>query len=171
MGSRCSRSTSRPAASVLPRWCRAKQHFYSHKLVGPFAGIWDGAVAAWREIRLELAGVSPATYSSQALLQFGGLIVAGVALVGVLRRLPLAYGAYAVLGLLVPLSSPTAGDPLRGLDRYASVLFPLFMWAAAWATERRAMRPLLIVSGLLLAFFTAQFATWHWVGTPNPLTR
>lgn len=145
---------------------RGQEHFYSHQLIGPFAGIWDGAVAAWHEIRLELAGVPPSTYSSQALLQFGGLIVAGVALIGAFRRLPLAYGAYAALGLLLPLSTPTAGDPLRGLDRYASVLFPLFMWAAAWATERRAMRPLLIVSSVLLAFFTAQFATWHWVGTP-----
>jgi hypothetical protein len=144
----------------------AQQAYSAHQLVGPFVGLWDGAVAAWHEIRLEFTGVSPSTYSSQALLQFGALAIALVALAGTLRRLPLAYGAYAALGLLVPLSSPTTGDPLRGLDRYASVLFPLFMWAAAWAIERRASRQLLLVSGALLAFFSAQFATWHWVGTP-----
>ena len=143
-----------------------QQQFFDHQLVGPFVGMWDGATAAWHEVRLELSGVPPSTYSSQALLQFGGLLLAGVALCGVLRRLPIAYGAYAALGLLIPLSSPTVGDPLRGLDRYASVLFPLYMWAGAWAVERRAMRPLLVVSCLLLVFFSAQFATWHWVGTP-----
>ena len=37
--------------------------------------------------------------------------------------------------------------------------------AAAWACERRQVRPLLGVSIAMLIFFTAQFATWHWVGT------
>jgi hypothetical protein len=143
-----------------------QQQFFDHQLVGPLVGLWDGATAAWHEVRLELAGVPPSTYSSQALLQFGALVLAGVALCGVFRRLPIAYGAYAALGLLIPLSSPTVGDPLRGLDRYASVLFPLYMWAGAWAVEHRAVRQLVVLSCLLLAFFSAQFATWHWVGTP-----
>jgi hypothetical protein len=150
-----------PAAMV-----NSQEQYFSHHLVGPLAGAWDGLVAAWREIKLEISGVSPDTNSSQALLQFGALVLAVVSLAGVIRRLPIAYGAYAALGLLVPLSSPTIGDPLRGLDRYTSVLFPLYMWAGAWAVERRAMRPLLVISCGLLAFFSAEFATWHWVGTP-----
>lgn len=144
----------------------AQQQFSDHHLVGPFVGFWNGLVAAWHNVRLELAGIPPSTYSSQALLQFGALLVALVAVVGAFRRLPIAYGAYAAVGLLVPLSSPTIGDPLRGLDRYASVLFPLYMWAGAWALERRAVKPLIVLSALLLVFFSAQFATWHWVGTP-----
>jgi hypothetical protein len=40
------------------------------------------------------------------------------------------------------------------------------MWLGAWATERGRVRPLLAVSIALLVFFTLQFATWHWVGTP-----
>jgi hypothetical protein len=144
----------------------AQEQYSAHHLVGPFVGFWDGLTAAVHNLRLELQGVSPSTYSSQALLQFGALILALLCLAGSFRRLPFAYGAYAALGILVPLSSPTIGDPLRGLDRYASLLFPLYMWAGAWVAERRGARPLLVLSALLLAFFSAQFATWHWVGTP-----
>jgi hypothetical protein len=43
--------------------------------------------------------------------------------------------------------------------------FPLFMCAAAWAVERGTERKLLVISVLLLAFFTIQFATWQWVGS------
>ena len=38
------------------------------------------------------------------------------------------------------------------------------MWLGAWLAERpRAQRPVLAVSALSMAFFGAQFATWHWV--------
>jgi hypothetical protein len=145
----------------------AQEQFSAHHLVGPLVGFWDGLTAAVRNLRLELSGVPPSTYSSQAVLQFGALILALAAMVGTFRRLPPAYGAYVAIGILVPLSSPTIGDPLRGLDRYTSVLFPLFMWAGAWMAEQRgARRPVIALSVLLMLFFSAQFATWHWVGTP-----
>jgi hypothetical protein len=57
------------------------------------------------------------------------------------------------------------GNPFEGLARYEMVLFPLYMWLAAWAVERRLNRPLLLGCCALLAFFTAQFATWHVVGS------
>jgi hypothetical protein len=38
------------------------------------------------------------------------------------------------------------------------------MWLAGWlATRARLRRAALVASALALAFFTAQFATWHWV--------
>jgi hypothetical protein len=38
------------------------------------------------------------------------------------------------------------------------------MWFAAWlAAHPRACRPALAGSGVLMAFFLAEFATWHWV--------
>jgi hypothetical protein len=44
------------------------------------------------------------------------------------------------------------------------VLFPLSIWLAAKLAARpRAQGPVLAVSALLMAFFVAQFATWHWV--------
>jgi hypothetical protein len=81
----------------------------------------------------------------------------------VFRRLPLHYGAYALATLLVCTWSPVAGQPLKSLDRYVLTIFPLWMAAGAWLSERRLMRPVVLVSAALLAFWTFQFATWAWV--------
>ncbi len=145
----------------------AQEQFSAHHLVGPLSAVWEGARAAWHELVLEASGTPPSTYASQALLQFAVLAVAAIAAVGVLKRLPLAYGAYVVVGLLVPLSSPTVGDPLRGLDRYAAILFPLYMWAGVWCAERRVTRTVVLATGAGLVLFTVQFATWHWVGSTS----
>jgi hypothetical protein len=95
---------------------------------------------------------------------FAFLAVAAVAIVGVLRRLPLAYGAYVLAALALPLSYPVAAQPLMSLPRFEVVLFPLFMWlGAVLAGRRRARFALLGCSALLMVFFAGQFATWHWV--------
>jgi hypothetical protein len=86
-----------------------------------------------------------------------------VALVGVLRRLPAAYGAYVAAALALPLSFPVGPQPLMSLPRFLAVLFPLFMWLAlVCRTPRRRM----VVLGLMtlgLCAYTARYATWHWV--------
>ncbi len=57
-----------------------------------------------------------------------------------------------------------SAQPLMSLPRFLVVLFPLSMWLGAWLAERpRVQRPALAGSALLMAFFVAQFATWHWV--------
>jgi hypothetical protein len=43
--------------------------------------------------------------------------------------------------------------------------FALFMWAAQWSLEHRVRRRVLASSMVLLALFTAQFATWHMVAS------
>jgi hypothetical protein len=69
-----------------------------------------------------------------------------------------------IAALALPLSYPVTAQPLMSLPRFLVVLFPLSIWLGAWLTEHpRAQRPALVVSGLLMAFFVAQFATWHWV--------
>jgi hypothetical protein len=140
----------------------AQEKYSDHAIVFPLVTAWNGAVAAWHQLLSFHAG----TYSGQELLQLAALVVGCVALVGVFRRLPVAYGVYVGLDFLLHLSTPTMSDPLLGFDRYASLRFPLFMWLGAWACERRRVRPLLAVSIALLVFFTVQFSTWHWVGTP-----
>ncbi|MDX6345172.1 MAG: hypothetical protein QOH87_5310 [Trebonia sp.] len=144
----------------------AQEAYSGHALALPVVTMWEGLVAAWYQLTLQLSAFPPGTYSGQELLQFGALTVGCLGLLGVFRRLPIAYGVYVLLGFLLDLSTPTIGDPLRGLDRYASLRFPLFMWLGAWAVEQRKVRPLIAVSTVMLIFFTAQFATWHWVGTP-----
>jgi hypothetical protein len=143
----------------------SQQQFSKHRLTLPVVTVWYAIVAAGHQVHLILAGGSTGAERSQAIFQFAGLLVAGSALVGTLRRLPIAYGAYALLGFLFALSSPTVGDPLAGFARYATVLFPLYMYAGAWSAQRRVFRPMLIGSSALLAVCTVQFATWHVVGT------
>jgi hypothetical protein len=144
----------------------AQEKFSDHTVTLPIIGAWQGVVAAWDQLTHQYSAFPAGMYSGQECLQLGALIVGCVALIGVFRRLPLPYGVYVALDFVLHLSTPTVGDPLRGFDRYASLRFPLFMWLGAWAVERRRVRPVLAVSTLMLVFFTFQFATWHWVGTP-----
>jgi hypothetical protein len=86
-----------------------------------------------------------------------------VCTVGVLRRLPFAYGAYTVAALALPLSFPVAPQPLMSLPRFLAVMFPLFIWLAVVCTTRRRVTVVLGAFGLLLCLFTVRYATWHWV--------
>ena len=154
--------------------------FHAHRVwfrhfAGPFGGVWDGAVAAWDGLRQLLHGPAPPVYfkvaggdplivGEQNLVLFGFLVAAMIALVGVFRRLPVAYGAYAVAILALPLSYPVTPQPLQSISRYVTVVFPLFMWGGWWISKRRAITPAVAVSAVLLGLFTAQFATWRFVG-------
>lgn len=152
---------------------RAQEVWFRH-FAGPFAGAWDGAVATFEGARQLLSGSRAPVYFTPAagdpfavaghnLVDFAFLGFAAVATVGVLRRLPVAYGAYVVAALALPLSYPVRPEPLMSLPRFVAVLFPLHMWLAVWSTERRASERALASSAVLLGLFTAQFATWRWV--------
>ncbi len=152
----------------------AQEQWFRH-YAGPFVGAWDGAVAAWDGARQLLsgsrmpvfftrAGGDPFTVAAHNLELFATLVALVPAVVGTLRRLPLAYGAYVVVALALPLSWPVVPQPLMSLPRFALVLFPLFMWLGWW-TARGRFRTLVL--GALFcggqAFAAAEFATWHWV--------
>ena len=150
------------------------QDVWGRHFAGPYGGVWDGAKAAFEGVRQLLAqgrrvyfpaaGGSPNINAGHNLMLLAFLLAAVPMLVGVLRRLPLAYGVYAIAALALPLSYPVASQPLMSLPRFLVVLFPLNIWLAAWlAAHPRARVPTLVGSGLLMAFFVAQFATWHWV--------
>jgi hypothetical protein len=151
------------------------QDVWGRHFAGPYLGVWDGLRAAFEGARqllsaqqghlyYPIAGNSAFIDAEHNLLLLAFLIGAVVAIVGVLRTLPLAYGVYVIAALALPLSYPVATQPLMSLPRFLVVLFPLSMWLAAWLAARpRAQRPALIGSALLMAFFVAQFATWHWV--------
>ncbi len=148
-----------------------KRHF-----AGPYGGIWDGAKAAFAGLRQLLsfqrshnyypaAGGSPFIDAGHNLLLLAFLLVAIPMLVGVLRLLPLAYGAYVLAALVLPLSYPVAPQPLMSLPRFLVVLFPLNMWLAVTLVSRPRVltRAVLVLSGLAMAFFVGEFSTWHWV--------
>jgi hypothetical protein len=148
---------------------------WGRHFAGPYGGVWDGMKAAFEGARQLLsfqrhhvyfpaAGGSSFVSAGHNLMLFASLAVGAVALVGVLRMLPLAYGVYVILALALPLSYPVTSQPLMSLPRFLVVLFPLSIWLAAWLAARpRARTPALVISALLMALFVAQFATWHWV--------
>lgn len=154
-----------------------EQHVWQRGFAGPFGGVWAGARAAFDGARQLLsmqrahvyftaAGGSPFVTAGHNLMLFAFLLAGVAGLIGVLRLLPGAYGAYLLAALALPLSYPVAPQPLMSLPRFLLVLFPLNMWLAIRLTgsaRRRARIVTLALSGAAMAFFVAEFATWHWV--------
>jgi hypothetical protein len=150
------------------------QGHWGRHVAGPFGGIVTGAEAAWDGLRQLLSGSrshvyfaraagDPMLVAAQNLCLFGFLALAVAGTVGVLRRLPPAYGGYMVVALALPLSYPVGAQPLMSLPRFMAVLFPLHMWLAVWARSQGRERWLRITSAVLLAVFAALFAAWQWV--------
>jgi hypothetical protein len=162
------------------------QQVWDRQFAGPYVGAWDGIKAGFEAllevtslqghhvyvsnaVRDPLAPAARALTSTVVspghnLLLVAFLVAAAVATAGVLRALPFAYGAYVLAALALPLSYPVRSQPLMSLPRFLVVLFPLGMWLAAWLAARpRMQKPAVAVSALLMVFFAAQFATWHWV--------
>jgi hypothetical protein len=141
----------------------------------PLGAVTGGVEAAWDGLReltrdgtarryLAEGGGSPLDGASQSLMLLGFLVFALVALAGVIRRLSLAYSAYAGVALLITVSYPVDGQPLMSLPRYIAVLFPFQMWLALWAGERAGRLERTVgVSAVLLGLLAAQFARWGFV--------
>jgi Mannosyltransferase (PIG-V) len=150
------------------------QEFWNRDFAGPLVGVWDGAGAAFDGVRqllsgarepvyFEAAGGDPFRVAAQNVVLFGFLCFAIAGAVGVLRRLPLAYGLYVVAALMLPLSYPVAAQPLMSLPRFVAVLFPIFMWLGAYCEERRLTDRVAVASAVVLGLFVSQFASWQWV--------
>ncbi len=150
------------------------QEVWFRSFAGPFVGAWDGAVAAFQGSRQLLSGAREPVYFTAAggdpylaarhnIELFAWLVLLLPAVVGVLRRLPIEYGAYLVAALALPLSYPVAPQPLMSFPRFACVLFPLAIWAALWCDGHRWRGRVLLGAGAVgLAVYTGIFATWHW---------
>ena len=134
------------------------QEVWFRSFAGPFVGAWDGVVAAVQGARQLLSGAREPVFFTAAggdpfvvarhnieLLVWLGLSLVAVA--GVLRRLPAAYGAYVVAALALPLSYPVGPQPLMSLPRFVAVLFPLAIWLAVWMTGR-VLRERLVIAGV-----------------------
>lgn len=155
---------------LLSPFTQQTSGLHQHRMTGPIDTIVSAVRAA--AVGLRSIGAQPAYQPSiggpfssgfESILLLAVLVLALGALWLVFRRLPVAYGAYALATLLVCVWSPVAGQPLKSLDRYTLTIFPLWMVAGAWVSERRATRTVVLVSAGLLAFWTYQFASWAWV--------
>jgi hypothetical protein len=150
------------------------EHLWYRHFAWPWGGIWQGAVAAFDGLRQLIGGPPPPIYfpaaagnalttAGQNLMLFAFLVLGVIACIGVLRRLPFPYGAYVVVALAATLSYPVSSQPLASLPRYEVVLFPLFMWGAAWVRKRGVAPQAIAMGAVLLGVFTAEFATWRFV--------
>jgi hypothetical protein len=135
------------------------QDIWFRHFAGPFVGVWDGTTAAWRGLHhLD----DRAARADVVLFVF--LVLAVPAVVGTLRRLAPAYGAYVLAALALPLSYPVGPQPLMSLPRFLAVLFPLFMWLGAWLADGGRGRRVAVLapSAAGLVAVSAVFSTWHW---------
>ena len=131
--------------------------------ISAYLGLED---AAWAANRVRL-GFSPITDldTRAALTDAGFFLFSVVGVAGAARRLPPAYSAYALSGLLVVLLSvPDEGrEHLLSLPRVMLVMFPIFIWLAMWASTPRRWWGTLSVSVVLLGLYSSLVATRHWV--------
>lgn len=141
-------------------WRHREGFFGRPDLVNPLEGIRRGTEAAFDALR----GTAPDDLQFSIVFAWCVLVFALVALVGVFRTLPVAYGVYS-LALLVPaLCAPYVDAPLANLPRYYLVAFPLYVWLG-YACERRGMTDRVVLGfAASLSVLTAGFATWQHVG-------
>ncbi|MFL5876003.1 MAG: mannosyltransferase family protein [Solirubrobacteraceae bacterium] len=141
------------------------QAIFHREFLGPFSALWYGG----RDVGIavgDLLGIANGDgigASLRTLALAGTVVGALVATVGALRRLPIAYGAYALAALLPPLSTPWPDHPLWSTPRFIAVLFPCFLWLALVLRDRRWYLVVSVTFALGLAYVSARFSAWYWV--------
>lgn len=150
---------------------RNQKEVHQHSFVAPISTLLDAVRDGIKGFQHALSGDqllsstsgSPIIHGTLNAVLLIVLINTVLTLILAFRRLPLEYGVYSTLIVLVCLCSPSAGIPLRSLDRYMLVAFPLWAVAGDWLARRRLLWPVLVISLLALCFYTIQFARWTMV--------
>jgi hypothetical protein len=118
----------------------------------------DPFVVVWRAIKQTIV-----LHRGNEVIQLSFLLAAAIATIGVLRRLPLAYGLWMIAALIPPLADPE-NELLLSTSRFVAVLFPIAMWLALWLADHPRLRtPTLVVFAVSLVYVTGKFALWHFV--------
>ena len=148
------------------------QELWGREFAGPLVGAWEGARAGVEGAWVLLGGVpgaapspigGPERIAALDLTLLVTLVAAVAATVGVVRRLPAAYGAWTATSLALALSYPVEAQPLMSLPRFVAVLFPIFMWLALVCERRRVTVHVAAAFAVLLGLAVVQFATWRFV--------
>src|SRR3954452_1320072 len=139
-------------------WTSQASYFGRH-FEGPLSGVVLGGIKAVEDL---FGGLLGSAVNKGALFV---VVVAALAVcVAMLRRLPVAYGAYGLASLAPALSTPLSTGPLNGSIRYVAVVFPIFLAVAIWLEGRR--RATLVLGAIFavgLAYCSARFGSWRWV--------
>jgi hypothetical protein len=138
---------------------------WGHVFKGPTGGAWDAAVAGVKGVG-QLFGSAPVdrVVAAENVVYLVFLVLALIALVGMFRRLPPAYGIYTAASLVAAISAPVDWQPLMSFGRLLAVVFPIPMYVALVLYERRVATGLALASSAaLLVCGTGLFATWQLV--------
>jgi Mannosyltransferase (PIG-V) len=133
---------------------------------GPFVAVWEGVKEAGRAARDLVTGKSvnePVSSVRSGLTNLLALAFGAVGVATAFRRLPVAYSAYALAGLISAVSVPPEGEALKSLPRLVIVLFPVFMVAGLGMTRWGRRDVVLAISAAGLAGFSAAFACGYWI--------
>jgi hypothetical protein len=153
------------SAGLKPFGWFSVEREWGHVFKGPSGGVWDAAVAGVRGVE-QLLGSAPVdrVVAAENVLYLVFLVLALVALVGMFRRLPPAYGLYTTVSLVAAVSAPVSWQPLMSFGRLLAVVFPIPMWIALQLHGRRIPSALVYAaSAALLVCATGLFATWQLV--------
>jgi hypothetical protein len=141
---------------------------------GPLGGLWEGLRAGALGVEQFVVGNTHSTWTvvqgedlfavAATNLEYLAYLVLVLALTAVAwRRLPVAYPLYMTLGLLLPLSTPSARWPLLSLPRFTLVLFPMFIALSTLGRSPRVHVAIVVTSSVLLGIALTQWALWQWV--------
>ena len=118
----------------------------------------DPVVVIWEAIKQTIVA-----HHGNEVIQLSFLLAALIATVGVLRRLPLAYGLWMIAALIPPLADPEP-ELLLSTSRFVAILFPIAMWLALWLADHPRLRtPTLVIFAVSLVYVTGKFVLWHFV--------
>src|SRR5919201_609036 len=150
-----------PVAAVYPLlpwqqigdpWAFAHAQDRWHRHFSPLGGVWQACVH-WTPTG---AGVQHAVAVNAEDL--ASLILFVALAVVVWRRFGAAYGLFAVVSLLIPLSYPSSRWPLLSLPRFGLVIFPFFLALATLTTGRPRLHTAVVTcSSLLLGIAVTQW--------------
>lgn len=144
---------------------------HEHSLTGPISTLRHAIGDGISGIGHTLSGgtlVHP-TIGSPFSVGFGNLVELIVLMLAIwtlilaFRALPAPYGIFSLLVLILSVWSPSALVPLRSLDRYVLVVFPLWMGAGDWLARHRLLVPVTVLGAGLMAFYAIEFARWSFV--------
>ena len=95
----------------------------------------------------------------QSAIELAFTVLALVLVAAAFRRVTAPQWSYAVVSLLVPLSTAS----LLSMPRFVAVLFPLFVVLARWGRSPVANLAVVCLSLVLLGAFSLMFAGTYWV--------
>jgi hypothetical protein len=129
---------------------------WGRRMAFPLTPLWNAFASV--DYRFPRA---PEGFNTVTFLE--GIFSASFLLVPLLMigRLPVALWSFALLAILLPLSSGNVASMIR----YASVVFPFPIWLADVTGDHPLAQWFLVyLFAMLLAIFNLRFMNWYWIG-------